>query len=204
MLREPNDVHLDGKGGLLIADVADWRVRRLDLKSGVITTFAGTGPFKGRPTKDDLKDGGLANRAVVEHARAVCVDGKGNTYICERGGNAIRRVDEKGIISTVAGSRARGDKDGPGNEATFNGPKAIRCDKDGNIFVVDTENHSIRKVEAGTWKVTTVAGGRKGSGGDGGEALAAGMDRPHGCVIDRDGVIYIADSNNNRVRRVRP
>lgn len=204
MLREPNDVFLDGKGGLLIADVADWRVRRLDLKSGIITTFAGTGPFRGTPTKEDLKEGIAAEKALVLEARAVCVDGAGNTYICERRGNAIRRVDAKGIITTVAGTRGKGAKDGPGNMATFNGPKAIRCDKDGNIFVVDTENHSIRKVEAKTWKVTTVAGGRKGTEGDGGEATAAGMDRPHGCVIDREGVIYIADSNNNRVRRVRP
>jgi streptogramin lyase len=204
MLREPNDVHLDGKGGLLIADVADWRVRRLDLKSGNITTFAGTGPFRGRPTKEDLKDGVPADTALILHARAVCVDGAGNTYICERMGNAIRRVDEKGIITTIAGTREKGAKDGPGAEATFNGPKAIRCDKEGNILVVDTENHSIRKVEAKTWKVTTVAGGRKGGGGDGGEALAAGMDRPHGCVLDRDGVLYIADTNNHRIRRVRP
>src|SRR5207248_9085571 len=84
MLDEPNDCCLDGKGGLLIADVRDWRVRRLDLKTGIITTFAGTGPFRGRPTRADLGDGKAADRAVVVEARAVCVDGKGNTYICER------------------------------------------------------------------------------------------------------------------------
>lgn len=195
-LREPNDVHLDGKGGLLIADVADWRIRRLDLKTGVLTTFAGTGPFRGVPTKETLGDGGPATKALIVEARAVCVDGKGNTYICERRGNTIRKVDEKGIISTIAGSREIGAKDGPGLEATFKNPKGIRSDQRGNLYVVDTENHSIRKIEAKTWKVTTVAGGKKGKG-------ESEMDRPHGCVVSADGPIYIADSNNHIVRRAR-
>src|SRR5262245_30792598 len=203
-LREPNDVCLDGKGGLLIADVADWRVRRVDLKSGVISTFAGTGPRRDRFDRTMIGDGGPAAKATVVEARAVCADRVGNVFVCERRGNAIRRVDARGVITTVAGTGAKGAADGPGERATFNGPKAIRCDTAGNVFVVDTENHSVRKVEAGTWKVTTVAGGKKGTGGDGGPALAAGMDRPHGCVVAGDGTLYIADSNNHRVRRVRP
>lgn len=204
MLREPNDCCLDGKGGLLIADVADWRVRRLDLKSGVLSTFAGRGPVRGQLDAATFGDGGPATKAVILEARAVCVDGAGNTYVCERRGNRIRRVDDRGIITTVAGTRQAGAKDGPGSTATFNGPKAIRCDGGGNVYVVDTENHSIRRVEAKTWKVTTVAGGRKGAGGDGGPAREAGLDRPHGCVLAADGTLYIADSDNNRVRRVQP
>src|SRR5262245_19345807 len=97
-LREPNDVHLDGKGGLFIADVADWRVRRVDLKTGMMTTFAGTGSFRGTAMRETPGDGGPAMKAVIFEARAVCVDGKGNTFICERRGNTIRRVDAKGII----------------------------------------------------------------------------------------------------------
>lgn len=205
-LREPNDCCLDGRGGLLIADVADWRIRRLDLKTGILTTFAGTGRAKGKPTRGQLGDGGPATAAVIVGARAVCVDGRGNTYICEREGHAIRKVDARGIITTVAGTGARGytGDGGDARAATFNGPKAIRCDHDGNVFVVDTENHAIRRLDARTNVVTTVAGGRKGSGGDGGPATAAGLDRPHGCVVDTAGRIYIADSNNHRVRRVTP
>jgi streptogramin lyase len=203
MLREPNDCCLDGKGGLLIADVADWRVRRLDLKTGTLTTFAGTGPRRGQIDRDALGDGGPATRAVIVEARAVCVDGAGNTYICERRGNRIRRVDARGIISTVAGTGARGAKDGPAGAATFNGPKAIRCDRAGNVYIVDTENHSIRKLDVKTGRVSTVAGGHKGAGGDGGAALKAGLDRPHGCVLAADGTLYIADSDNHRVRRLR-
>lgn len=200
MLREPNDCHLDGKGGLLIADVQGWRIRRVDLKTGIISTFAGVGRRPGKITKAMRGDGGSAKKAIIHEARAVCVDGKGNTYVCERRGSTIRRIDAKGIITTIAGTGQRGAKDDDGAKATFNAPKGVRCDEGGNIFVVDTENHSIRRIDAKTFEVTTVVGGQKGTGGDGGPALKAGMDRPHGCIIDAEGTIYVADSNNHRVR----
>src|SRR5262249_24332504 len=107
-MREPNDCCLDGLGGLLITDVADWRIRRLDLKSGVLTTFAGGGRVKGPPDRRALGDGGPATQAVILGARAVCVDGRGNTLICEREGNAVRMVDARGAIFTVAGTGAKG------------------------------------------------------------------------------------------------
>jgi streptogramin lyase len=207
-MREPNDCILDGKGGLLIADVADWRIRRLDLATGVITTFAGTGKAKiALRTKIDRSkcgDGGSADKAIIVGARAVCVDGKGNTYICEREGSAVRRVDAKGIVTTIAGTGEwgyKGDK-GPAATAVFAGPKGIRCDAAGNIYVVDCENHCVRKIDAKTGTVTTFAGGHKGADGDGVPATQAGMDRPHGCVIGADGVMYIADTNNHRIRKV--
>jgi len=205
MLREPNDCCLDGQGGLLIADVADWRIRRLDLKAGTISTFAGTGRPKDKVDRTKIGDDGPADKAVIVGARAVCVDGKGNTYICEREGNAIRKVDAKGTITTLAGTGDKGytGDGGEAKKATFNGPKALRCDKDGHIYVVDTENHAIRRIDVKTGMVTTVAGGRKGSGGDGDDAAKAGLDRPHGCVLDEKGTLYIADSNNHRVRVVR-
>jgi sugar lactone lactonase YvrE len=175
------------------------------MKTGTITTFAGIGKPEGKVDRSSIGDGGPATKAVIVGARAVCVDGLGNTYICEREGNAIRKVDSKGVITTIAGTGAAGyDGDGgPAIKATFRGPKGIRCDRQGNIFVVDTENHAIRKISAKTGIVTTVAGGRKGSEGDGGDPTKAGLDRPHGCVIDAKGNIYIADSNNHRVRVVR-
>ena len=197
-LREPNDVFLDGRGGLLIADIQDQRVRRLDLATGIITTFAGNGE------KVRGGDGRPANHASILGARAVCMDGKGNTYICEREGNGVRRVDANGIMSTFAGTGERGYEGdgGPALAATWNGPKAIRCDQQDNLLVVDTENHAIRRIDATTGRVTTVAGGRQGGQGDGGPATDAGLDRPHGCGVDGQGNIYIADSNNHRVRVV--
>ena len=197
-LREPNDCFLDGQGGLLIADVQDQRIRRLDLATGIITTFAGNGD------KARTGDGLAATEASILGARAVCGDGRGNTYICEREGNGVRRVDAGGIMSTFAGTGERG-YDGDGGAAlaaTWGSPKAIRCDTQGNLLVVDTENHAIRRIDAATGVVTTVAGGRHGGGGDGGPATAAGLDRPHGCCVDVHGNLYIADSNNHRVRVV--
>jgi hypothetical protein len=206
LLREPNDCCLDGKGGLLIADVADWRIRRLDVKTGLISTFAGTGRPAGKVDRARIGDGGPAVEAVIVGARAVCVDGMGNVYICEREGNAIRKADRTGKISTVAGTGEAGDggDGGPALRALFRGPKAIRCDRQGNVYIVDTENNAVRKIDVKSGTVTTVAGGRKGSGGDGGDARAAGLDRPHGCILDAGGILYIADSNNHRVRKVAP
>ena len=196
--REPNDCFLDGGGGLLITDVQDQRVRRLDLASGIITTFAGNG------AKERHGDGLLATEASILGARAVCVDRAGNTYIAEREGNGIRKVNANGVMSTVAGTGEFGysGDGGPALAATFGGPKAIRCDHDGNLLVVDTENHAIRRIDAATGIVTTIAGGRLGGEGDGGPAGEAAMDRPHGVEVDAAGNIYIADSNNHRVRVV--
>jgi streptogramin lyase len=207
-MREPNDCCLDGKGGLLIADVSDWRIRRLNLATGIITTFAGVGKTKiALKTKIDREkcgDGGTADKAIIVGARAVCVDGKGNTYICEREGSAVRKVDAKGIITTIAGTGEWGYEgdDHEAKDAIFAGPKGIRCGPNGDIFVVDCENHAIRKIDAKTNSVRTIAGGRKGKGGDGGPAAQAGMDRPHGCIVTPDGILYIADSNNHRIRMV--
>jgi sugar lactone lactonase YvrE len=198
-LDEPNDCCLDSKGGLLIADVRDWRVRRLDLKTGILTTFAGTGRRKGKVDRKALGDGGPATKAVLHGARAVCVDGAGTTYICEREGNAVRRVDRDGIITTVAGTGARGFRDGPGHEARFNGPKGVRCDDAGNVYVVDTENDAIRIVSPGGKDVLTFVSGHKGPRGK----VRADLKRPHGCVLDREGTLYIADSENHRLVRVR-
>ncbi len=197
-MREPNDCVLDGSGGLLIADVQDQRIRRLDIASGTISTFAGTGE------KAHTGDGGKASEAGIFGARAVCVDGSGSVYVCEREGNTIRRIDADGIITTVAGTGAKGytGDGGPAAECEFNGPKAIRCDGEGNVLIVDTENHAIRKYHAASGIITTVAGGHEGPDGDGGAAIEAGLARPHGVVADSAGAMYIADSENHRIRRV--
>ena len=132
------------------------------------------------------------------------MDSRGNTYIAEREGNGVRKVDASGVMSTVAGTGERGytGDGGPAIAADWGAPKAIRCDAQDNIIVVDTENHAIRKIDPTTGIVTTIAGGHLGGDGDGGPATSAGLDRPHGCGIASNGSIYIADSNNHRVRVV--
>ena len=198
-MREPNDCFLDGRGGLLIADVQDQRIRRLDLATGVIDTFAGNGE------KERSGNGRPATEAGILGARAVCMDGSGNTYIAEREGNGVRMVGADGLMRTLAGDTTELGYSGDGGHAlaaTWAGPKGIRCDSRDNVIVTDTENHAIRRIDRGTGFVTTIAGGRLGGHGDGGLATEAGLDRPHGAEIAANGSIYIADSNNHRVRVV--
>ena len=127
------------------------------------------------------------------------MDRKG-TYICEREGNGVR-VDANGIMSTFAGTGERGySGDGGPALAATSKPKAIRCDHHDNIIVVDTENNAIRRIDAVTGIVTTIAGGHQGGDGDGGPATAAGLEQPHGCGIDPRGNLYIADGINHCAR----
>jgi hypothetical protein len=109
-----------------------------------------------------------------------------------------------GVIETVAGTGARGysGDGGDAKQAVFNAPKEMALDTAGNIFVVDTENHAIRLIDAGSWIVRTIAGGSAGPGGDGGPAHRAGLARPHGAVVGSDGTVYVGDSENHRIRKL--
>jgi DNA-binding beta-propeller fold protein YncE len=199
-LVEPNGLALDpAHARLFIADVADHRVRVVDLATGMISTFAGTGEAR------HSGDGRPATAAGVFGARAVKVSADGRVYILERQGSSLRAVDPRtGIISTVAGTGARGysGDGGPARDAVFDAPKELALDPGGDILIVDTENHAIRRIYAANGFVETIAGGRKSSEGDGGPALAAGLGRPHGAVVGPDGSIYIGDTENHRVRRL--
>jgi DNA-binding beta-propeller fold protein YncE len=199
-LAEPNGLALDAEERhLYIADVADHRVRIVDLASGVIATFAGTGKA------EHGGDGEPASEARVFGARAVKLGPGGTVYILERQGSSLRAVDAAtGIISTVAGTTGRGysGDGGAALAAVFDAPKEMAIDPDGNILIVDTENHATRLIDRATGIVTTIAGGRKGAGGDGGPANEAGLDRPHGAVVGPDSAIYIGDTNNHRIRKL--
>jgi len=199
-LAEPNGLAFGpGEGRLYITDVADNRVRVVDLASGVIATFAGTG------AAEHSGDGGPAAKAGTFGARAVKVAGDGTVYILERQGSSLRAVDAaSGSIRTVAGTTARGyaGDGGPALAAVFDAPKEMAIDRDGSLLIVDTENHAIRRIDPASWVVTNLAGGRQGSGGDGGPAELAGLDRPHGAVVGPDGAVYIGDTNNHRIRKV--
>lgn len=198
-LVEPNGLALDATGeNLFIADVADHRVRVVDLATGIISTFAGTGEAR------HDGDGGPAIRAGVFGARAVALSPDGALYVLERQGSSLRRV-RNGVIETVAGTGARGyaGDGGDARHAVFDAPKEMTLDAAGNVFIVDTENHAIRCIDARTWIVTTIAGtGAAGPGGDGGPARQAGLARPHGATIGPDGAVYIGDSENHRIRKL--
>ena len=202
-LVEPNGVALDGEGKLYIADVAGHRVRVLDLKTGIIATFAGDGKPAHRG------DGGPASQASIHGARAVRVAPDGAVLILEREGNRLRSVDPRtGVIVTIAGTGEKGysGDGGPAIKATFNGPKELDVAPNGDIAIVDTENHAIRLIDAKTGVIRTAAGdGKKGGGGDGRAATTAQMDRPHGVAFLPGGNgLAIGDTNNHRARSVLP
>jgi DNA-binding beta-propeller fold protein YncE len=197
---EPNGLALDpAQTRLFIADVGGHQVRVVDLATGTISTFAGTGEAK------HSGDDGPGSSAGVHGARAVKVAADSTVYILERQGSTLRAVDPRsGIITTLAGTGALGysGDNGPPLAAVFNAPKEMAIDRDGNLLIVDTENHAIRQVDLHARTVVTIAGGHKGGEGDGGPAHAAALDRPHGAAVAPDGSIYIGDTNNHRIRRL--
>jgi sugar lactone lactonase YvrE len=198
-LRRPHSIVLDGAGNLLVADIGNHRIRSIDLETGRISTIAGNGqpemPVDGQPTKD---------RPLLG-PRALAVTGR-TLWIALREGHSIWRMDlQTATLHHVAGSGQRGNRDGAARSAQFDGPKGVVAGEDGHLYVVDTENHRIRRVNVETGRVDTVAGvGRQGFRGDGGDPRDAEFARPHGICIGPDGMLYLGDTLNHRVRRVRP
>jgi DNA-binding beta-propeller fold protein YncE len=184
---------------LYLADLDNRRIRKVNLKSGIVQTVAGNGQ-KGVPA-----DGAIATNAPLVDPRAVVVDSTGVIFILERSGNALRFVDPAGKISTLVGTGEKGfSGDGDdGRAATLNGPKHLCLDREGSIIIADTENHVIRKYIPRERKIVRVAGtGTKGAKGIGGPPLEAELSQPHGVAVDSKGNLYIADSSNDRVLRI--
>ncbi len=195
----PQGVALDGAGNLYIADRNNHRVRRVDT-AGVITTVAGTG------ANSYGGDSGQAAAAQINAPSGVAADASGNLYIADTLNSRIRKVDAAtGIISTVAGTGANsyGGDGGAATSAQIQYPYGVAVDGAGNLYIADTFNNRIRKVDAATGIISTVAGtGANSYGGDGGAATAAHMDNPYGVALDGLGNLYIADTNNHRVRKI--
>ena len=186
---------------LCLADLDNRRVRQIDLKTGIVSTIAGNGK-KGVPA-----DGDVALRAPLVDPRAVALDGRGNLYILERSGHALRVVDRSGKIRTVAGTGKPGDSGDGGDArlARLNGPKHLCVSARGDVLIADTENHRIRVYSPEDGTIQGLAGtGRKGAAGLGGRAVEAELSQPHGVTVGPGGFLYIADSSNNRIVRVAP
>lgn len=193
--RQPHSIVFDRTGGLLVCDIGNHRVRRIDLKAGTVDTFLGNGDRK--PTPD-----GPSKGVPVNGPRAIDFDSAGNLYLALREGNTVHKLDSKGNITRIAGTGAKGlTGDGAAaTEATLNGPKGVAVSKDGMLYLADTENHVIRKIDLKTGIITTAAGsGERGDGPDG-DPLKCKMNRPHGVYVDNKGVVYVGDSESHRIR----
>jgi len=196
-LNYPDGVAIDGFGNLYIADVGNSIIRKVDTM-GVITRVAGTtgqAGFSG--------DGGRAIEAKLNNPKRVSVTSTGIIYVIDKGNDRIRKIDINGIITTVVGNgKGYGGDNGSATSALLNSPSDLAIDGRGNLFIADTENHRIRKVDAATNNITTIAGMLKGYGGDNGPATSAQLNYPDSVTVDRYGDLYIADTDNHRVRKI--
>jgi len=197
-LEEPTGIAVDSAGALYLTDPVDQRVRRVD-PSGEITTIAGIG------TAGFSGDGGPAGTARLAFPDAIVARANGSVYVADMGNQRIRYVGRDGMITTVVGTGTPYPADsGPATDGYLQDPETAQTGPDGSLYIADTSNHRIRKVDlAGV--ITTIAGnGVAGDSGDGGPATSASIDEPVSVTVDRSGNLYFADASANRIRKVTP
>lgn len=205
-------IAVDSTGNIFIADVINYRIRKVST-SGTITTIAGNGTDVGGGGNYYPRDGVLATSTAIGYPTGLAVDFAGNVFIADGGNFVVRKVDTSGVISTVAGNHPSGHlafsgqgysgDGGPATSANLHNPRGLVVDSAGNLFIADANNFVVRKVSA-SGIITTVAGnGTYGYSGDGGPATSASFGYLNGDVtVDSSGNLYIADPHNNRIRMV--
>ncbi len=197
-LDSPRGLAVGPGNTLYIADTHNCRIRSVDLSTRLISTFAGTGACGGSG------DGGPATQAELDRPTALATGTDGALYVADTGDHRIRKVSTSGTISTVAGSTQGLSGDGrPAGEAALDSPQGLAVDAAGNIYISDTHNHELRRVDSGTGLISTIAGGGNGGfAGDGGAAVSSQLALPRGVSLSPTGEIYFSDSANQRVRRI--
>ena len=197
-LHQPHSIELDDSENLYIADILNHRIRRVDLGTGQIETFAGTG------TQGETPDGASLATTPLNGPRTLVFQPPESLYLALREGNAVYRINlETETIHHVAGTGDmgfRGDG-GPAAIATLAGPKGMALAPDGAIYLADTENHAIRQINT-DGSIETIAGDGTAHDGPDGDPLRCGLARPHGVFVDPAGRVFISDSENHRVRLV--
>lgn len=199
-LKQPHSIQFGPDGDLYICDIGNHVIRKVDMETGIISTFAGTG--KAGPTPD----GSPITGTPLKGPRSIDFDADGNLWLCTREGNQVFKLDLKaGVIHHMAGTGEKGfsGHGGPATQAKLSGPKGIAIDAEGNAWLADTESHTVRMIDAISGKLELMAGtGEKGDGPDG-DPLHCKMARLHGIFVDADGSIFIGDSEAHRVRVLR-
>ena len=194
--RQPHSIAFDASGNLLVCDIQNARIRAVNLKTAVISTYAGTGERGPAPDEGPLEG------AALNGPRSIDTDPDGNVYLALREGNAIFKIDRQTKrLSRIAGTGETGSSGdgGPARAAKLNGPKGIAYSPDGSVYIADTESHVIRRIELKSGTITTVLGtGARGDGPDG-DPLRCALARPHGLFLSR-GTLYVSDSENHRIR----
>jgi sugar lactone lactonase YvrE len=196
-LSNPDALATDSKGNLYIVDLLNQRVRKID-PAGVISTLAGNG------RAGYSADGTAGQQASINHPQGVAVDASGNVYFSDTRNHLVRKISAAGVLSTVAGTGKRGlsGDGGPAVNAALDGPAGLAVDPSGNIYIADCANHTIRKVTSGG-VISTLAGtGRVGFAGDDGPAAGASLSYPLAVALDAAGNLYIADTANQRIRKI--
>ena len=200
-LKQPHSIVLDDSGHLFICDIGNHRVRRVELATGLIETFGGTGEKKRTP------DGSPVKGTPLNGPRALDFDPAGALILALREGNAVYRIDMQALTyQHLAGTGKSGysGDGGPAQLAQLAGPKGVSLSLEGDIYLADTESHTIRVIRKATGKIETLVGdGTEGDGPDG-DPRKCRLARPHGVYVDGSGNVYIGDSNNHRVRMYRP
>jgi sugar lactone lactonase YvrE len=195
--RQPHSIAFDSKGLLYVADIGNHRVRRVNLGTGIIETFAGTGEKAATP------DGSPLDGTPLNGPRAIAFDRRGDMYLALREGNAVYRIDTGSLtLHHIAGTGEQGytGDGGPAKMAKLSGPKGIEVGPAGGVYIADTESHTIRRIDLRSGVITTVAGDGSVHDGPDGDPLKCGLSRPHGVFVDRGGRVYIGDSENHRIR----
>lgn len=196
----PSGMATDGSGNIYVAELSNHTVRKINVATGIVTTVAGNG------TSGYSGDGGLAVDAKMDNPQHIALDSKDNLYIVDHSNHCVRRVDAKtGIITTIVGKGYQGySGDGAlAKNATLNYPMGLAIDANDHIYISDGWNHCIRKINAQTGIITTIAGtGTLGYSGDGGLATNAQMGYPSGIAVNSKGDIYIADDHHHYIRTV--
>lgn len=198
-LQSPHSIQFNSLGDLVICDIGNHVVRKVDARSGTISTIAGIG--KPGPTQDDR----LASESPLHGPRTIDFDTLGNWWLATREGNQLFQVDGK---TTKIYRRAGTGKKGmpldsmPGLDSPMNGPKGITVDRDNYVWLADTESHTILRYAPTTGVLERIAGTLKSGDGPDGPARECSLARPHGIFADADGAVYIGDSESHRIRKL--